>query len=57
MLREYGNFVSSCVFFVMDEMRKKSSKEEKATIGKGLEWGVYLGFGLGLTVETVVLRS
>ncbi|WKA06894.1 hypothetical protein VitviT2T_024772 [Vitis vinifera] len=41
----------------MDEMRKKSSKEEKATIGKGLEWGVYLGFGLGLTVETVVLRS
>ena len=57
MLREYGNFVSSCVFFVMDEMRKKSSKEEKATIGKGLEWGVYLGFGLGLTVEAVVLRS
>ena len=57
VLREYGNIVSSCVFFVMDEMRKKSFKEEKATTGEGLEWGVLLGFGPGLTVETVVLRS
>ena len=57
MLREYGKFVSSCVFFVMDEMRKKSSKEEKAIRGEGLEWGVFLGFGPGLTVETVVLCS
>lgn len=57
VLREYGNIVSSCVFFVMDEMRKKSFKEEKATTGDGLEWGVLLGFGPGLTVETVVLRS
>ncbi|RVW40152.1 Chalcone synthase [Vitis vinifera] len=57
VLREYGNIVSSCVFFVMDEMRKRSFKEEKATTGEGLEWGVLLGFGPGLTVETVVLRS
>ena len=57
VLREYGNIVSPCVFFVMDEMRKKSFKEEKATTGEGLEWGVLLGFGPGLTVETVVLRS
>ena len=57
VLREYGNIVSSCVFFVMDKMRKKSFKEEKATTGEGLEWGVLLGFGPGLTVETVVLRS
>ncbi|RVW58540.1 Chalcone synthase [Vitis vinifera] len=53
VLREYGNIVSSCVFFVMDEMRKKSFKEEKATTGEGLEWGVLLGFGPGLTVETL----
>ena len=57
VLREYGNIVSPCVFFVMDEMRKKSFKEEKANTGEGLEWGVLLGFGPGLTVETVVLRS
>ena len=57
VLREYGNIVSSCVFFVMDKMRKKSFKEEKTTTGDGLEWGVLLGFGPGLTVETVVLRS
>ena len=42
---------------IMDEMRKRSFKEEKATTGEGLEWGVLLGFGPGLTVETVVLRS
>ncbi|RVW18229.1 Chalcone synthase [Vitis vinifera] len=57
VLREYGNIVSPCVFFVMDETRKKSFKEEKATTGEGLEWGVLLGFGPGLTVETIVLRS
>ena len=57
VLSEYGNIVSSCVFFVMDEMRKKSIKEEKSTTGDGLEWGVLFGLGPGLTVETVVLRS
>ncbi|RVW18230.1 Chalcone synthase [Vitis vinifera] len=57
VLREYGNIVSSCVFFVMDEMRKKVFQRRKATTGEGLEWGVLLGFGPGLTVETVVLRS
>lgn len=57
VLSEYGNMLSPCVFFVMDEMRKKSPKEEKATSGEGLEWGVLFGFGPGLTVETIVLRS
>ncbi|MCL7050292.1 hypothetical protein MKW94_014415 [Papaver nudicaule] len=41
----------------MDEMRKKSIKEAKSTTGEGLEWGVAFGFGPGLTVETLVLRS
>nr|QDX46969.1 chalcone synthase [Anoectochilus formosanus] len=57
VLAEYGNMSSVCVHFVLDEMRKKSSKEGKATTGEGLEWGVLFGFGPGLTVETVVLRS
>ncbi|XP_056165570.1 chalcone synthase 2-like [Syzygium oleosum] len=57
VLGEYGNMSSACVFFVLDEMRKKSVKEGLKTTGDGLEWGVLFGFGPGVTVETVVLRS
>ncbi|KAJ3681687.1 hypothetical protein LUZ60_014260 [Juncus effusus] len=57
ILSEYGNMSSACVLFILDEMRKRSIQEGKATTGEGLEWGVLFGFGPGLTVETVVLRS
>ncbi|KAL6311394.1 hypothetical protein AAG906_025849 [Vitis piasezkii] len=57
VLSEYGNMSSACVLFIMDEMRKKSLKEEKTTTGEGLDWGVLFGFGPGLTIETVVLHS
>ncbi|KAL6321601.1 hypothetical protein AAG906_025433 [Vitis piasezkii] len=57
VLSEYGNMSSACVLFILDEMRKKSSKGEKATTGEGLDWGVLFGFGPGLTIETVVLHS
>ncbi|RVW27752.1 Chalcone synthase 2 [Vitis vinifera] len=56
VLSEYGNMSSACVLFIMDEMRKKSLKEEKITTGEGLDWGVLFGFGPGLTIETVVLH-
>ena len=56
VLSEYGNMAGPCVIFVLDEM-KKSMEEGKTTTGDGLEWGVLFGFGLGLTVETIVLRS
>ncbi|BBN67773.1 Chalcone and stilbene synthase family protein [Prunus dulcis] len=46
---------SSICFVILDEMRKKSLEEGKATTGEGLEWGVLIGIGLGLTVKTVVL--
>ncbi|KAL6212015.1 hypothetical protein ACLB2K_017238 [Fragaria x ananassa] len=49
VLSEFGNMGAPCVFFILDEMRKKS--------GEGLEWGVLIGIGPELTVETVVLRS
>uniref|UniRef100_A0A5B7BH13 Putative chalcone synthase n=1 Tax=Davidia involucrata TaxID=16924 RepID=A0A5B7BH13_DAVIN len=49
VLSEYGN--------ILDQMRKKSAEEGKATTGEGLEWGVLFGFGPGLTVETLVLHS
>ncbi|KAJ4843779.1 hypothetical protein Tsubulata_017406 [Turnera subulata] len=57
VLSEYGIMISSTVLFIMDEMRKKSMEEGKATAGEGLEWGVLFGFGPGFTVETVVLHS
>ncbi|KAK9089967.1 hypothetical protein Sjap_023144 [Stephania japonica] len=57
VLREYGNMSSACVLFILDEIRKWSAEEGKCTTGEGLEWGVLFGFGPGLTVETLVLRS
>ncbi|CAN8236519.1 unnamed protein product [Cochlearia groenlandica] len=57
VLSEYGNMTSACVHFILDEMRKRSVKDGATTTGEGLEWGVLFGFGPGLTVETVVLRS
>ncbi|XP_061956640.1 chalcone synthase-like [Populus nigra] len=57
ILREYGNVASACVLFVLDEMRERSVKEGKATTGEGLEWGVLIGLGPGLTMETLVLHS
>ena len=57
VLSEYGNMSSACVFFIMDEMRKWSAEEGKGTTGEGLDWGVLYGFGPGLTMETVVLKS
>ncbi|KAE8689421.1 Chalcone synthase 2 [Hibiscus syriacus] len=57
VLSEFGNMSSACVLFILDEMRKKSVEEGKASTGEGLEWGVLFGFGPGLTVETVVLHG
>ncbi|CAJ1971934.1 unnamed protein product [Sphenostylis stenocarpa] len=57
ILSEYGNTVSACSFFIMDEIRKKSKATKLSTTGEGFEWGVLFGFGPGLTIETVVLRS
>nr|AAZ32093.1 chalcone synthase [Oncidium hybrid cultivar] len=57
MLAEYGNMLGVSVHFALDEMRKRSAKEGKATTGEGLDWGVLLGIGPGITVETVVLHS
>ena len=57
VLREYGNMGAPSVLFILDEMRKKSMEKGKATTGEGLEWGVLIGIGPRLTMETVVLRS
>lgn len=57
VFRQYGNMWSPTVIFILDEMRKKSKIEGKSTTGEGLEWGILLGFGPGVTMETVVLHS
>nr|BAX02592.1 chalcone synthase-like [Dahlia pinnata] len=57
VLSEYGNMTSACVLFIINEMRNKSLEDGESTTGEGLDWGVLFGFGPGLTIETVVLRS
>ncbi|XP_043725869.1 chalcone synthase 6-4-like [Telopea speciosissima] len=57
VLSEYGNMSSPILLFILDEMRKMSMEEGKVSTGERFDWGVLLGFGPGLTVETVVLPS
>nr|QTZ96577.1 chalcone synthase 2 [Bougainvillea spectabilis] len=57
VLSEYGNMSSIGVLFMMDEMRKRSLEQGKPTTGLGLEWGIMFGFGPGLTIEALALRS
>eukprot|EP00253_Pinus_taeda_P018203 PITA_18203 len=57
VLSEYGNMSSACVLFILDELRKSSLQSGCSTTGEGLDVGVLFGFGPGLTVETVVLKS
>ncbi|KAK9725629.1 hypothetical protein RND81_05G158400 [Saponaria officinalis] len=57
VLSEFGNMSGATVLFVLDEMRKKSFREGKCSSGEGLEYGVLIGIGPGITIETVVLRS
>jgi len=57
VLAEYGNMMSPTIFFMLDEMRKQSAGTKAATVGGGKEYGVLLGFGAGITMETTVLRA
>ncbi|XP_059650159.1 chalcone synthase-like [Cornus florida] len=57
VLSVYGNIVSACVLFILDEMRKKSMEDGKATTGEAKDWGVLFGFSPCLTIETVVLHG
>jgi predicted naringenin-chalcone synthase len=57
VMRQYGNTRSSSVFLVMDEMRRTSAKLGLRTSGEGLQWGMLIAFGPGLTLETMLLRA
>ncbi|KAF9622753.1 hypothetical protein IFM89_033988 [Coptis chinensis] len=57
VLSEYGNMASACVLFILDELRKRAVEKMQVTTGEGFSLGVLLGYGPGLTVETIVLRG
>ncbi|XP_047064801.1 bisdemethoxycurcumin synthase-like [Lolium rigidum] len=52
VLREYGNMLGATLIFVLDEQRRRMEED-----GEGGEWGVMMGFGLGFTIETMVLHA
>jgi chalcone synthase len=54
VLADYGNMMSATIFFMLDEMRKQSTGEGNAL---DEEYGVLLGFGAGITMETTILRA
>jgi chalcone synthase len=57
VLSEYGNMSSSSVLFVLDQIRQRSAKVGASTLGEGSEFGFFIGFGPGLTLEVLVLRA
>ncbi|XP_034921587.1 chalcone synthase [Populus alba] len=57
VLSEFGNMGGPTVFFILDEIRRRLLEKRKTTTGEGMEWGVLIGLGAGITVDTVVLHS
>jgi chalcone synthase len=57
ILSEYGNMSSSSVLFVLDQIRQRSLKMGSSTLGEGSDFGFFIGFGPGLTLEVLVLRA
>ncbi|KAL2653845.1 hypothetical protein R1flu_021973 [Riccia fluitans] len=57
ILSDYGNMSSASVLFVLNRVRERSLEQSTSTLGEGKEWGFLIGFGPGLTVETLLLRA
>ena len=57
VLDNYGNTSSACVLFVLDQIRKNSVDAGATTTGEGHDFGLLIGIGPGLTIETLLLRS
>jgi bisdemethoxycurcumin synthase len=56
VLSEYGNMLGATIFFVLHEMRcrrRNGNDEERDKC----DWGVMLGLGPGITIETMVLHA
>nr|PNR34864.1 hypothetical protein PHYPA_022762 [Physcomitrium patens] len=57
ILSEFGNRSSASVLFVLDQIRHKFVKMGASTLGEDSEFGFFIGFGPGLTLEVLVLRA
>lgn len=57
VLSEYGNMSCASVMFALDQIRNRSLKMGASTLGEGNEFGFFIGFGPGLTLEVIVLRA
>jgi len=57
VMRQYSNTLSSCIVLILDEIQRRSAEQGLHTAGEGLDWGLLLAFGPGITVETIVLRA
>ncbi|KAL6875630.1 hypothetical protein ACP4OV_013143 [Aristida adscensionis] len=57
VMRQYGNTRCSSVMLVMEEMRRRSEEQGRRTAGEGLQWGLAVSYGPGITVETILLRA
>ncbi|KAL2920886.1 Chalcone synthase 2 [Bienertia sinuspersici] len=57
IISEYGQIEGVGSIFMLDEMRKRSIKEQKSTTGFGNDWGVMFGCGPAMTIEMLVLHS
>jgi predicted naringenin-chalcone synthase len=57
VLREYGNMSGATIVFVLDELRRRRSKQQEDGDNLLPEWGAMLAFGPGITIETMVLRA
>lgn len=55
VMRQYGNTRCSSVILVMEEMRRRSEELDRHTAGEGLDWGLLVGYGPGITVEAILL--
>ncbi|RLM58428.1 hypothetical protein C2845_PM18G08520 [Panicum miliaceum] len=52
VLSEYGDMLGATIIFVLDDLlRRRQGGDEDS------EWGIMLGLGPGLTVETMVLHA
>ncbi len=56
-LSEYGNLQGASLLFALNEVRLRSEKLGSSTTGEGWDYGFLLGFGPGVTMEALYLKS
>eukprot|EP00249_Psilotum_nudum_P020759 c27834_g2_i1 orf=174-1385(+) len=57
VLAEYGNMSSASVLFILNHIRNSCIQQTRSASDELCQWGVLLGIGPGVTVETIILKS